>query len=109
EAFLVPEIPTTLVWLGRLHVDDPVFQDLANDAHRIILDSEYMSLAALLHVAAWAHKQPNGPEVADLAWTRLASWHELLARFFDDKVTRDPAMKMTRITLKQASDSGARL
>ena len=29
EAFLVPEIPTALVWLGRVHVDDPVFEDLA--------------------------------------------------------------------------------
>ena len=26
EAFLVPEIPTALVWLGRVHVEDPVFE-----------------------------------------------------------------------------------
>src|SRR4029078_6531146 len=36
EAFLVPEIPTALVWLGRVHVDDPVVEDVADDARRII-------------------------------------------------------------------------
>lgn len=109
EAFLVPEIPTVLLWLGRVHVDDPVFEDLANDAHRIILDSEYTSLASLLHVASWARKQANRPQVADLAWTRLASWQELLARFFDGSETRDFAMRVTRISLKQATERGARL
>jgi glucose-6-phosphate dehydrogenase assembly protein OpcA len=109
EAFLVPEIPTVLVWLGRVHVDDPVFEDLANDAHRIILDSEYTSLGSLLYVASWARKQPNAPRVADLAWTRLASWQEMIARFFDDAETTPLAEKITRVAIKQASDPGARL
>ena len=109
EAFLVPEIPTALVWLGRVHVDDPVFQDLANDAHRIILDSEYTSLASMLNVAAWARKQIGGPQVSDMAWTRLASWQEMTARFFDSPETRSLASKITKITLKQASERGARL
>jgi glucose-6-phosphate dehydrogenase assembly protein OpcA len=109
EAFLVPEIPTALVWLGRVHVDDPVFEDLANDAHRIILDSMYTSLASLLNVAAWARKQPNGPNVSDMAWTRLAPWQEMIARFFDPLDTRPLAAKVTKVTVKQASDPGARL
>lgn len=109
EAFLVPEIPTVLVWLGRVHVDDPIFEDLANDANRILLDSEYTSLSSLLHVASWARKQPNAPFVADLAWTRLASWQEMLARFFDDEETAPLASKIVRVSLKQASEPGARL
>jgi glucose-6-phosphate dehydrogenase assembly protein OpcA len=109
EAFLVPEIPTALVWLGRVHVDDPVFEDLANDAHRIILDSMYTSLGSLLQVAAWARTHPNGPHVSDMAWTRLAPWQELIARFFDPTDARALASKVTKITVKQASDSGARL
>lgn len=109
QAFLVPELPTALVWLGRVHVDDPVFEDLANDAHRIILDSEYTSLTSLLQVAAWARKQANRPHVADLAWTRLASWQELLARFFDGPETQSLATKITRVKLEQASGKGARV
>jgi glucose-6-phosphate dehydrogenase assembly protein OpcA len=109
EAFLVPEIPTALVWLGRVHVDDPVFQDLANDAHRIILDSEYTSISSVIHVAGWARTQRNAPEVADLAWTRLATWQEMLARFFDDAETRGLAERVTRVKLQQAGDPGARI
>lgn len=109
EAFLVPEIPTVLVWLGRVHVDDPVFEDLANDANRIILDSEYTSLSSLLHVASWARKQPTRPYVADIAWTRLAPWQELLARFFDDRTLTELASKIARVEIQQASDHGAPL
>jgi glucose-6-phosphate dehydrogenase assembly protein OpcA len=109
EAFLVPEIPTALLWLGRVHVEDPVFQDLANDAHRIILDSMYTSLRSLLHVVSWARTQSNAPEISDMAWTRLASWQEMTARFFDNPDSRRFAWKITKITLKQASEPGAQL
>lgn len=109
EAFLLPELPTTLVWLGRVHETDPIFEDLANDANRIILDSEYTSVASVIQVASWARKQPNAPQIADLAWTRIATWQEMLARFFDDAATRDLAMKVTKIRIVQASESGARL
>ena len=109
EAFLVPEIPTVLVWLGRVHVDDPVFEELANDAHRIILDSDYTSLASLIHVASWARVQANRPHVSDLAWTRLSSWLELVARFFDGNDTRGFATKVTKVIVKQASAPNVRL
>lgn len=109
EAFLVPEIPTALVWLGRVHVDDPVFEDLASDAHRIILDSMYTSLGSLLSVAAWARKHDNGPFVSDMAWTRLAPWLEMIARFFDAPATRPLASRITRLRVTQASIPGARL
>ncbi|MDB4947218.1 MAG: hypothetical protein JWP97_6752 [Labilithrix sp.] len=109
EAFLVPEIPTALVWLGRVHVDDPVFEDLATDADRIILDSMYTSLGSLLQVAAWARQQSNGPHVSDMAWTRLATWQELIARFFDRPEVRGFADRITKVSVKQASESGARL
>jgi glucose-6-phosphate dehydrogenase assembly protein OpcA len=108
ESFLVPEIPTALVWLGRVYVDDPVFQDLANDAQRILLDSEYSSIASVIHVAQWARRR-NGPAVSDLAWTRLASWHEMLARFFDETHVRALTSKVVKLRLVQASDPGARL
>jgi glucose-6-phosphate dehydrogenase assembly protein OpcA len=109
EAFLVPEIPTALVWLGRVHVEDPVFQDLANDAQRILLDSEYTSIASVVHVASWARKQSFAVEIGDLAWTRLAPWQEMLARFFDDARHRDLTEGITKVRLTQASDAGALL
>jgi glucose-6-phosphate dehydrogenase assembly protein OpcA len=107
EAFLVPEIPTALVWLGRVHTDDPIFEDLANDADRIVLDSEYTSISSVIHVASWARQQPNAPSIADLAWTRIATWQEMMARFFDDSSTRELATKISRVRLVQADSGGA--
>lgn len=109
EAFLVPEIPTALVWLGKVHVEDPIFEDLANDAHRIILDSEYTSVTSVINVASWARKQRNAPRIMDLAWTRVAAWQELLARFFDAAENRELATKITKVSVKQASEPGARV
>lgn len=109
EAFLVPEIPTALVWLGRVHVDDPIFEDLANDANRIVLDSEYTSIASVIQVVKWSRTRRNTTEIADLAWTRIAVWQEMLARFFDDVEARPLASKVSRIKLTQACDPGARI
>ena len=109
EALLVPEIPTALVWLGRVHADDPVFNDLATDANRIILDSEYTSIASVIDVAQWARKQPNAPQIADLAWTRIATWQEMLARFFDEPENRDLANAMTRVRVEQADGPSTRV
>ncbi len=109
DALCVPEIPTNLVWLGRVHVDDPVFLALANRSQRVLLDTEYTSLGSLMKLAAWARAGAERPAVADLAWTRLAVWQELCARFFDDPQMRDHAYGIERLALSQASEPGARL
>jgi glucose-6-phosphate dehydrogenase assembly protein OpcA len=109
EALLVPEIPTTLVWLGRVHTDDPVFLSIASDAARIVLDTEYTSLSSLLKLARWTREEVGRAALADLSWTRLAVWQELSARFFDSPEMRAHASGVTRIVLRQASEKGARL
>lgn len=105
------DVPTTLVWLGRVHAEDPVFEALALDTSRIVLDAAQGSLGSLASVVAWARGRREGerPGVADLAWTRLATWHELGARFFDEPRLRPLASAVTRVTLTQASPAGAPL
>jgi glucose-6-phosphate dehydrogenase assembly protein OpcA len=109
EALLVPEIPTALVWLARVHVDDPVFSSLADDANRVVLDTEYTSLSSLLQLSRWARGASGRPNIADLAWTRLAPWQEMCARFFDDPKLVGHAKKIRKLVIRQASDSGAKL
>lgn len=109
DALLVPEIPTTLVWLGRVHVGDPVFRELAEDAARIVLDTEYTSLASLLSLTRWVREDRARGPVADLAWTRLSTWQELAARFFDDPTSRSFASTVDAITVTQASAPGTPL
>ena len=105
------DVPTTLIWLGRVHADDLLFAPLARDADRVILDSERGSLSDLAHLARWAAGLPLGerPGVADLAWTRLAPWQELCARMFDEPRLRDLAARVTRVGISQASAIGAPL
>src|SRR5262249_20012766 len=76
DALCVPEIPTTVVWLGRVHTDDPVFRSVAEQAQRIVLDTDYTSLSSLLHLARWIREEYPHATLADMAWTRLATWQE---------------------------------
>jgi glucose-6-phosphate dehydrogenase assembly protein OpcA len=105
------DVPTTLVWLGRVHVGDPVFDLLARDATRIVLDAAQGSLASLASVVDWvkARAEAERPGVADLAWTRLAPWQELCARMFDEPRLRSLASRFTSVTLVQSSPPGARM
>jgi glucose-6-phosphate dehydrogenase assembly protein OpcA len=108
DALLVPEIPTTLVWLGRVHIDDDVFTSMASHAQRVVLDSEYTSVGSLLQLERWSREEEGRPSVADMAWTRIATWQELCARFFDEPRT-EYAQGITRVMVQQASENGARL
>jgi hypothetical protein len=47
------------------------------------------------------------PAFADMAWTRIAPWQDLCARFFDDPRT-EHAGAITRITIHQASEPARR-
>jgi glucose-6-phosphate dehydrogenase assembly protein OpcA len=107
----VPDVPTTLVWLGRVHADDPAFAPLALEAGRIVLDASQGSLASLAHVVYWARARARTvrPGVADLTWTRLAVWQELCARLFDEPRLQPLASKVARLSLTQASAAGAQL
>lgn len=109
EALVVPELPTTLVWLGRVHVDDPIFREIGSDAQRVVLDTDYTSLASLLSLAKWAREGRKRIAVADLAWTRVSVWQEMCARFFDDPAMRPLASSVESLRIVQMSESGVRL
>jgi glucose-6-phosphate dehydrogenase assembly protein OpcA len=109
DALLVAEIPTALIWLGRVHTHDPLFADLAKNADRIILDTEYTSLSSLLSLGKWTRAMEGRPKVADIAWTRLSTWQEMCARFFDDPAHRIHSRNIEELEIAQASEKGARL
>jgi glucose-6-phosphate dehydrogenase assembly protein OpcA len=107
-ALIVPELPTTLVWLGRVHEADPIFREMAADAQRVIVDTEYTSIGSLLTLSRWA-KHAGETAVADLAWTRIAVWQEMCARFFDDPQMRPLAHQVEGLRIVQMSSRGDRL
>lgn len=105
------DVTTTLVWLGRVHTDDPAFAPLAEGAGRIVLDASQGSLSSLANVLYWARalSPPERPGLADLTWTRLSVWQELCARMFDEPRLRALSSHVTAVTLTQASEAGAAL
>jgi glucose-6-phosphate dehydrogenase assembly protein OpcA len=105
------DVTTTLVWLGRVHTDDPAFAPLAEGAGRIVLDAAQGSIASLANVVYWTRARTPGdrPGLADLTWTRLSIWQELCARMFDEPRLRGLAAHVTAVTVTQASEVGARL
>ncbi|HEX8793106.1 MAG TPA: glucose-6-phosphate dehydrogenase assembly protein OpcA, partial [Polyangiaceae bacterium] len=108
-ALMVTDVPTTLVWLGRVHADDPVFAALATDATRIVLDASRGSLASLADVVYWLRAKAPAvrPGVADLAWVRLAPWQELCARLFDEPRLRPLTDRVTGLTIVQDRKEGS--
>jgi glucose-6-phosphate dehydrogenase assembly protein OpcA len=111
DALCATDVPMTLVWLARVHVEDPAFAPLATAATRVVLDSSQNSLSSLSQVVRWARARPESdrPGVADLAWTRLGSWQELCSRMFDPPRLRPLAAQVSRLALIQASADGAML
>jgi glucose-6-phosphate dehydrogenase assembly protein OpcA len=108
ETLCSSDVPTTLVWLGRVHADDLLFAPLARSADRVVLDSAQGSLGDLTHLVRWANGRPAGlrPGVCDIAWTRLAPWQELCARMFDEMRLHELATRVTRVRIVQASAAG---
>jgi glucose-6-phosphate dehydrogenase assembly protein OpcA len=110
DALCATDVPTTLVWPGRVRVDDAAFAPLAQSAYRVVLESSG-SLESLASVVRWATDRPGGerPGIAELAWTRLAPWQELCARMFDEVRVRDLSAAVTRVRIVQALAGGASL
>jgi glucose-6-phosphate dehydrogenase assembly protein OpcA len=111
DALSAADVPTTLVWLARVRVEDPAFGPLARWSNRVVLEASTGSLASLAHVVQWARGRPAGerPGISELAWTRLAPWQELCARMFDEGRVRHLTAGVTRVRLVQASPAGASL
>ena len=105
------DVTTTLVWLGRVHTDDPAFGPLAEGAGRIVLDAAQGSVMSLANVVYWARALPAAerPGLADLTWTRISIWQELCARMFDEPRLRTLSSHVTAVTVTQSSDKGAAL
>jgi glucose-6-phosphate dehydrogenase assembly protein OpcA len=82
---LVPELPDFVWCTTPDFAHDPVLAELADQADRIMVDSAASpdpaaALDFLVHLLT-----DGGPElrISDMAWTRLHSWRQMVAQFFD--------------------------
>ena len=76
-SLVIPDLPVFLLWNGKVGEQRELFQRLAADATRLILDSDECGLGELIEAATL------GPPVTDLAWARLTPWREAVASLTD--------------------------
>lgn len=82
---LVPDLPE-FVWCStRDFANDPVLRDLADQADRIVVDSATSPDPNTGLEFQVELLDRGGPEmhISDMAWTRLSSWRQMVAQFFD--------------------------
>jgi len=100
---LVPELPDFLWWPGDSMTISPLFDELAETADRLIVDSAAMTrpaagLPALAALVARAHTL----EVSDFAWARLRPWRQLIAQFFDQPGAQPCLTHLDEVTIGYA-------
>ena len=98
----------------------PAFSDLARIAHKMIVDSEAFpsprdivpELAAAAAKQAGAQGTPDlpvAPIMADLSWTRLTRWRELISQIFENRayLSRLPYISQIRIGFRGSQPSAS--
>jgi glucose-6-phosphate dehydrogenase assembly protein OpcA len=84
---LVPDLPDFVWCTTPDYVSDPVLGELADQVDRIVVDSSASPDPSVAFDYLLKLFQMGGPDlrVSDMAWTRLHSWRQLVAQFFDQE------------------------
>ncbi len=97
---LGPDLPVAVWWVGDLPDHDVLFDRVARDADTCIFDSGEMDLRDLPRLAALAARDERRYALQDFSWLRLASWQELVARFFDPPECTPVLSSLERIVVR---------
>jgi glucose-6-phosphate dehydrogenase assembly protein OpcA len=101
---LIHDLPTHVWWPGDPPWGDPVFEQLAAIADRLIVDSSDFEDLLLGYRRLANLRRRSG--VGDLSWDRLGWWQELTAEFFDAPRFRRYLPNLNRLWLRYAVAPG---
>jgi glucose-6-phosphate dehydrogenase assembly protein OpcA len=79
----VPDLPVILWCRSPRIFHLPAFSQLAMIAQKVVLDSAFSDAAAVL--GEISRTSAAGRLLADLSWTRLTRWRELIAQIFENR------------------------
>jgi glucose-6-phosphate dehydrogenase assembly protein OpcA len=99
--FLVPDVNVSVWWPAAADVGSRTYHDLEELADKVILDSAGFQragdgLAAMARALASSDRTAT---LADLTWSRLTPWREMVAGLFDDPSQRALLGEAERLTL----------
>lgn len=96
-ALLAPDLPVFLWWMQLPSQDDHLYLKLAEEADRLIVDSDFLpDLASGLP----ALTALGGLPVSDLAWARLTPWRRRVAVFWDARHLREPLTYLRGVVIQ---------
>lgn len=102
QPLLASDVPTYLWWRAAAEFDNPLFTDLARLSTRLVLHSSEFPSAPQNLQSLWRLIQDPTflPAANDIGWTRLASWRELVAQFFDVSEYCDLLPRISRVAIQ---------
>ena len=105
---LIPDIPVSLYWLGDIPFGHPLFDGLMNASDQLIVDSAQFThpIATAERLHGLADDQYASITFNDLAWTRLVTWREATAQFFDAPAFRPALDGLQRVSVTFAVAPG---
>jgi glucose-6-phosphate dehydrogenase assembly protein OpcA len=94
----VPDLPVVLWSRSARILEFPEFHQLCPLVHKMIVDSAQLGepLEALRHVKKLGSERRH---IADLAWTRLTRWRELIANAFEEPGRLGRLREAARVTI----------
>lgn len=105
-ALLVPELPTALWWPGEPTFTGRTFEQLAEVADLVVVDSSaaHDGLGFLSSLSEVLKDPARDYGVDDLNWMRLLPWRTLTAQVFDEPVRRPWLAGISRVTVRYVPD-----
>ena len=97
-----------MLWLDEPRFDGPIAKGILRGATRLVVDSTRFP-AVLPALPALAGDEP--PYIADLSWTKITGWRDVVAQLFDPPAHREllPSLREIRIAHVAGTDSQAML
>jgi glucose-6-phosphate dehydrogenase assembly protein OpcA len=102
------DTPVFVWWRRAALAPDPLWEPLAKLSDRFLADTARNAdpAAALRDLAALARHSSWHGSIGDLAWTRLESWRETVASFFESPLTRGHLERIARVELAVGGPAG---
>ena len=105
-SLLVSGLPVSVWWTSRVQPHDEVFQELAEPADQVIVDSREGrdDAGAVIALARWAATENRHAVLGDLAWARILPWRQMVAEFFDPPAARALLPELCEVELTSAGE-----
>ena len=100
-SLLLSDLPLFLWWQGDTKTGGRTMRALAQEAARLIVNSDECGLVRLAELDALP------AALTDLAWTRLTPWREALARMFDAPTQRAALGRLSRVDVQGPENQAA--